>query len=438
MAHTKYNINSLQSFSSRLVSGVDYLIVAVFILYAGRGNTFFESGSLTQNPFGVALPLFLGTILALRWRIVFNSQFYLLIFFYFAYFIAITIKFGEFRPTIFMNYIFIFFMVYTIVKALKKNLFIIYEKVLYVLSIIGLALWGFQVILGGDTLFSIISHLPNISTFSNVSSQGLNIIIYSIQPSISSMVHGVPIPRNCGYAWEPGAFAVFISLAIYINLFFINNDSGRRKRFWILLIALISTQSTTGYMILLLILFFFLLNKRVNTLILLSPILIIILGLLFSLPFMGEKIADVYRQVAEIDLIIENSVTLGTSYAPGRFASFVIAFKDFLDNPILGLGSVNEQSWTYKLGASIGSISGIGNLLAQFGLIGFLFFTFTTIMSSILYAKMYNYRGKLFFFLIILMISVSYSILFLPIVMSFWAFYFFNPRETTDNGATRF
>ena len=191
-------------------------------------------------------------------------------------------------------------------------------------------------------------------------------------------------------------------------------------------------------MILLLILFFFLLNKRVNTLILLSPILIIILGLLFSLPFMGEKIADVYRQVAEIDLIIENSVTLGTSYAPGRFASFVIAFKDFLDNPILGLGSVNEQSWTYKLGASIGSISGIGNLLAQFGLIGFLFFTFTTIMSSILYAKMYNYRGKLFFFLIILMISVSYSILFLPIVMSFWAFYFFNPRETTDNGATRF
>ena len=217
MAHTKYNINSLQSFSSRLVSGVDYLIVAVFILYAGRGNTFFESGSLTQNPFGVALPLFLGTILALRWRIVFNSQFYLLIFFYFAYFIAVTVKFGEFRPTIFLNYIFIFFTVYAIVKSLKTNLFIIYEKALYVFSIVGLSLWGVQTLLGGDTLFSIINHLPNISTFSNVSSQGLNIIIYSIQPSISSMVHGVPIPRNCGYAWEPGAFAVFISLAIYID-----------------------------------------------------------------------------------------------------------------------------------------------------------------------------------------------------------------------------
>ncbi len=431
MASIKYIINSKQTLRSRLVSGVDYFVVAVFILYAGRGNTFFESGSLTQNPFGVALPLFLGTILALRWRIVFNSQFYLLIFFYFAYFIAVTVKFGEFRPTIFLNYIFIFFTVYAIVKSLKTNLFIIYEKVLYVFSIVGLLLWGVQTLLGGDTLFSIINHLPNLSTFSNVSSQGLNIIIYSIQPSISSMVHGVPIPRNCGYAWEPGAFAVFISLAIYINLFFITNDQGRRKRLWILVIALISTQSTTGYVILLLLLFFFLLNKRVNTLVLLSPILIIIIGLLFSLPFMGEKIADVYRQVAEIDLIIENSVTLGTSYAPGRFASFVIAFKDFLDNPILGLGSVNEQSWTYKLGASIGSISGIGNLLAQFGLIGFLFFISSAVMSSILYSRKYNYKGKLLFFLIILMISVSYSILFLPMVMSFWAFYYFNPKELT-------
>jgi len=431
MASIKYIINSKQTLRSRLVSGVDYFVVAVFILYAGRGNTFFESGSLTQNPFGVALPLFLGTILALRWRIVFNSQFYLLIFFYFAYFIAVTVKFGEFRPTIFLNYIFIFFTVYAIVKSLKTNMFIIYEKVLYVFSIVGLLLWGVQTLLGGDTLFSIINHLPNLSTFSNVSSQGLNIIIYSIQPSISSMVHGVPIPRNCGYAWEPGAFAVFISLAIYINLFFITNDQGRRKRLWILVIALISTQSTTGYVILLLLLFFFLLNKRVNTLVLLSPILIIIIGLLFSLPFMGEKIADVYRQVAEIDLIIENSVTLGTSYAPGRFASFVIAFKDFLDNPILGLGSVNEQSWTYKLGASIGSISGIGNLLAQFGLIGFLFFISSAVMSSILYSRKYNYKGKLLFFLIILMISVSYSILFLPMVMSFWAFYYFNPKELT-------
>ncbi len=437
MANIKHNINFKQTFGSHLLSWLDYLIVAVFILYAGRGNTFFESESITQNPIGVALPLLLGTILALRWRIVFNSQFYLLLFFYFAYFIAVTVKFGELRPTIFLNYVFIFFMVYTLVKALKTNLFIIYEKVLYVLSIIGLALWGFQVLLGGDTMFSIISHLPNISTFSNVTSQGLNIIIYSIQPSISSMVHGVPIPRNCGYAWEPGAFAVFISLAIYINLFFIINDQGRRKRLWALVIALISTQSTTGYVILLLILLFYLLNKSVNILVLLSPILIIIIGLLFSLPFMGEKIADVYRQVAEVDLIIENSVTLGTSYAPGRFASFVIAFKDFLDNPILGLGSVNEHSWTYKLGASIGSISGIGNLLAQFGLIGFLFFLYSAIKSSILYAKKYNYKGKSLFFILILMISVSYSILFLPIVMSFWTFYFFNPKETMGNSTTR-
>lgn len=421
------NSNKAWFESPQIISWIDYLIITILILYAGRGNTFFASGSFVQNPIGVALPLILSGYLALRWRIVFNKQFYLLIFCYFIYFVAITIKFGEFRPTIFLNYCITFFVVYAMVKALKLNLFIIYEKSLYWLSIIGLFLWLVQTALGGDTLFGILSRIPNIGTFSNVSSQGLNAILYSVQPSTGSMLHGIPIPRNCGYAWEPGAFAVYICLAIYINLFLVTNEKGRKVRLWILLFAILSTQSTTGYSILLLILFFYFLNKNVSILILLSPILVVLLAFLFSLPFMGDKIADVYRQISEIEIIVENSVVYGTSYAPGRFASFVIAFRDFVDNPILGLGSVNELSWTNRAGASIGAISGIGYLLAQFGLIGFLFFIISAVSSSVMVARIHNYKGTLLLFLLILLISISYSILFLPIVMSFWVYRLFNP-----------
>ena len=429
MVIREINANKTRIVGLQQYSWLDYLIITILILYAGRGNTFFQSGSFVNNPIGVALPLILSIFLALRWKIVFNKHFYLLIFCYFIYFIAITIKFGEFRPTIFLSYCITFFVVYAMFKALRFNLFLIYEKSLYLLSIIALFLWLVQTTLGGDTLYGILSRIPNIGTFSYVTSEGLNAILYSVQPSTGSMLHGIPIPRNCGYAWEPGAFAVYICLAIYVNLFLVKNDKSRKFRLWVLLFALLSTQSTTGYSILLVILFFYFLNKNVSIIILLSPILIVLLALLFSLPFMGDKIADVFRQVADIELIVENSITSGASYAPGRFASFVIAFRDFMENPILGLGSVTELSWTNRAGASIGAISGIGYLLAQFGVIGFLFFIISTVSSSALFAKRHNYKGTFLLLLLILLISVSYNILFLPVVMSFWGYRLFNPND---------
>jgi hypothetical protein len=399
------------------------------ILYAGRGNKFFESGSLLGNPIGVSIPIILSIIVALRQKIVFNKQFYILILCFLVYFMAITVKFGELRPTFLISYLFIFFVVYVLVKAYKSNLFIIYEQTLYYLSAIGLLFWVIQVLMGGDVLFGFLSRIPNIDTFSYVTSQGLNVILYSVQPSIGSMPNGIPVPRNCGYAWEPGVFAVYLCLGIYVNLFLNNNKVNRIKRLWVFVLALLSTQSTTGYVIFLVILFFFLLNKNVKTVVLLLPLLIIATVLISLLPFMGEKITEVYNQVADIELIVENSIVLESSYAPGRFASFIIAFKDFLNNPILGLGSVNEESWIYKIGANVSAISGIGNLLAQFGIIGFLFFCIVSIKSSLLFAHMKLYKGGLLLFILMLLISISYSVLFLPIVMSFWMFALFENGE---------
>jgi hypothetical protein len=423
------NNKELKGNVSERMSFFEFLYVFVLIIYAGRANNFVESGSFLDNPVGASLLIVLSGILAIRWNIKFNKQYYLLIFGVLIYFMAVTIKYGEIRPTIFLSHFFLFSIVYITIKSLKVLLFITFEKALYYLAIIGLFFWGIQIVLGGDTLFSYFNKIPSLDTFSYVSGNGLNAIIYSIQPASMSIQYDFSPPRNCGFAWEPGAFAVYLCLAIYINLFLVTDEKGRKVRFWILLFALLSTQSTTGYSILLVILFFYFLNKNVSILILLSPILVVLLVFLFSLPFMGDKIADVYRQVAEVEPIIERSVIYGSSYAPGRFASFVIAFRDFLDNPILGLASVNEQSWTYKAGASIGSISGIGNLLAQYGLIGFLFFIIFATGSSVMFAKIHNYKGKTLLFLIILLISVSYSILFLPIVMSFWIYKLFNPSD---------
>ena len=412
----------------RTISLYEYLYILALIIYTGHANKYVVSTSILDNPIWFSLIIILGGILALRWNIVFNKQFYLLILGYFIYFLAISIKYGEIRPTFFLNNFFLFFIAYSTVKALKANFFRAFELVMVFLAIIGLLGWVVQIILGGDTLYYSFGKIPSIDTFSNVTGDGFNIVLYSVQPTSISLQFDFLPPRNCGFAWEPGGFAVMLALAIYINLCFFKSDRKSKIHFWVLLSTLITTQSTTGYMILIVIILFFYYNKKQKIAILIWPGLIAAIVLLFSLPFMTDKIVSLINETGQIDLIVEGSIGREEAVNPQRFASFVIAFRDFLDNPVLGLGGMDSESWTYKLGANLGKITGIGNILAQYGIIGFLFFIICSFKSSYFFSKSFNYRGGILFFLIILFISISYGIVLWPLMMSFWMFQLFTPN----------
>jgi hypothetical protein len=411
------------------ISLFDYFFVFVLVLYAGRSNTFFIAQSVTDNPLGFIIPVILSGLLALKWRIVYNVQFYLLIFFFAAYFLAVSVKYQEIQPTFFIYYLFLFFISYTAVKALKFNLFFIYEKILYWFAIIALFMWTVQIVLGGDTLLNYISSISKLESTSYVTGYGVSAIFYSVQPLSKGLLHDIMIPRNSGYAWEPGAFAVYLCLALFINLFNPKPDENSKKRLWVLLIALLSTQSTTGYVIFMVILVFYVINKNLQKVLLLLPVLIAVLIFISSLPFMKDKILEYLDDINRIDYIVEGSIGRRSAVNPQRFASFKIAFIDFLDNPVLGLAARREETWTYKIGANISSISGLGNLMAQFGLVGFLFFMILTIRSSFLFAWYFNYKGHFLLFFIIILISVSYTILFLPLIMCFWMFALFEQPQ---------
>lgn len=416
------------SFPQR-ITFFEYLYVLVLIIYAGRANTFVSSDSITENPVGFFLPIILSGILAIRWKVMFDARFYFLIFCLAIYFIAISIKYTEIQPTFFLVYLFIFFIVYTVIKALKFDLFKIYEYLVYYLAIIGLFFWSIQLFLGGDALYFLFNRIPGIDSFSSVSGNGFNAVFYSLQPTYTTLINNFTIPRNCGFAWEPGSFAVYICLGIFINLFITNTGENNKKRFWVLLITLLSTQSTTGYMIFVLIILFYFLNRKLKIIILLLPMVIISLIYLSTLPFMGNKIIELIDETEGIDQLVENTIGRENSATPQRFTSFLIAFVDFRNNPILGLGAHREETWTYKIGSNISTITGIGNLLAQFGIVGFLFFIILSIKSSLFFSKYFNYKGKFLFFLIMLLISISYGVILLPLVMSFWMFQFFAPQR---------
>ncbi len=220
MNYTSYYSLDGISPATRKISFFEYLFIFTLIIYTGHANKYVVSTSILDNPIWYGLIIIMGGILAIRWRIVLNKQFYLLIFAYLIYFVAISIKFHEFRPSYFLNNAFLFFITYATVKALRVNFFRIYEVTMVYLAMIGLVIWVVQIVLGGDNLFNYFNKIPSIEEFSNVSGNGLNAILYSVQPTTMSLQFDFLPPRNCGFAWEPGGFAVMLALAIFINLFF--------------------------------------------------------------------------------------------------------------------------------------------------------------------------------------------------------------------------
>jgi hypothetical protein len=192
---------------------------------------------------------------------------------------------------------------------------------------------------------------------------------------------------------------------------------------------LISTQSTTGYVIFMVIILFYILSKNLSKVLLLFPIAIVALIYVSTLPFMSNKIVDLLTETNTLDQLIIRSFGSEETFTPQRFTSFVITFRDFQANPILGLGPDNENSWLLKIGARISPISGMGTLLAQFGLVGFFFFIIFSLRSSFFFAKYFNYNGKFLLFFIIILISISYFIFLLPMIMCFWLFQLFAPQE---------
>jgi len=216
-------------------------------------------------------------------------------------------------------------------------------------------------------------------------------------------------------------------------LFFFNPGTTSKTRFWIMTAALVSSQSTTGYVIFMVMLLFYYYNKKQKLIILLWPVVIVLIALTFSLPFMSDKIVSLIREAEMVDVMVEGSIGGETSIAPQRFASFMIAIRDFLANPVLGLGGNAEASWTSMIGANVSTITGLGNLLAQHGLVGLSFFLISSYRTSSFFSRAFNFKGKSLFFIIIVLISISYTIILLPMIMCLWMFKLFTPNGIQDS-----
>lgn len=181
----------------------------------------------------------------------------------------------------------------------------------------------------------------------------LNLIKYSIL-------------RTTSIWWEPGAFQLFVNLAVIFSL--INNTLSFR-RYTIFAIAILTTMSTTGIIAfsILSLIYFKNFNFKRNNIILYSiPLFIIIIGSILLGP-----------------LIIEKVNTSHLSFI-SRYHDVVISIHMFADNFFLGYGYGTTVEKAIPYGEKLlgyneyhysepSASDGITGFIAQVGILGFIF-----------------------------------------------------------------
>lgn len=141
--------------------------------------------------------------------------------------------------------------------------------------------------------------------------------------------------RNYGLAWEPGAFAILLLFAMYINLFVMRKD--KIFDFLILTIAIITTFSTMGY-ITMLGLFFIVINRKDNIkkaskrFILFSIVLIMLL--LVLVPYIDNIV------FSKLSGLFSDSTKIAYTTST-RIDAITYTFDEFIHHPLFGLGYVN-------------------------------------------------------------------------------------------------
>ena len=419
--------------TTRKTNFINNFFVFILLIYAGRASLFVRSIQTWENIYGLLFIIISTQLLSIYHKVGLKISFVYLIASFSIYFILVTVKFNQFHPRFYFIYFIGFYIAYVIIKALKHHFFLIFENVLVLLCKISLGFWIF-LIFSPSSLHQLFDFLD----FLTPGTEGVasNIIIYTLNArtfmeEISFEIGNLSIYRNAGFSWEPGGFAVLINLGIFINMIRYRFRIKNNKNIRILFLTLITTFSTTGYGIFMVLVLFYFYNNKNKYKGLLVPLFIALGIYLLSLPFMLDKVIKFSGN--NINAEVESSILYGGHKTPQRINSFIIDYQDFTNNPILGYGGHNDERWTRKLGADIATISGIGKVFAVFGLVGVIFFFTLLYKSSKLFSLNYNFKGWIFPFLMILMISISYSLIFNPLLMCFWMYAFFMPKTKTLN-----
>lgn len=408
-----------------------YMLVMVIYMAQATPETGRMVGTLSGNLIPFLLPIVLTYILWRKHPISFNDRkFYFVLVIYGIWAICSLIKYGIYTTEELSYH---FFMVYAIVIAYIHNkiygytLVPIYEQILVFFCKIAIGGWLIAVLIPVSSSFF---HLFPETAFGN----HVLYLFNWMDPAKGQIYSG--IIRNAGCSWEPGRFAIMVTLAIFCNLCQNGIKFRNNKNIWWLLVALITTQSTTGYLIALVLYTIFMVKKfNFKYVSLFILVMMPIIYGLMRLDFMAEKIDDRFKinevneRFLESEAYYSRHEGLDRHIALDRFQSIYFEWKNFLNDPILGYSRDFRKSlFAQSFISDYGLTGGLVSILSQYGIFLGLFIYYLLFHSSFCISRQFKYNKKYALAICLILSSISYPIFGIPIFTTFW-FYGFSKNK---------
>ena len=347
------------------IKPVDYGLICLMLLAV---NPFFSSYRWFH--FLVFLLLLNQLILKKNFNSLFNYKFFW-IFVIYTLLAFIQGIIWDFALLSFLtSFSFTFLTPYFIMRLYGVRFFHILERIIFILTIVGVLFWISHELFHPlrDVYINIIESIHPYSSDSLIDgNMKRSMLIYTFSYEYTLMDFG--FYRNSGFAHEPGAFAVFLNFAIFLN--YLKTKAFFSKRNLIYIFALFTTFSTAGYLsfaILILLNISQSKNWYISVLYLI-PFLIIFIFTYNSLDFMGRKIDSQYTEESSLEL---NETTSGRIYG-ARKSLYVLSKYPLIGRGLLSVSMpVNRDDPEYADYGWLSQVAQYGVIIGSLGLIFFL------------------------------------------------------------------
>jgi len=394
-------------------SGLSFFLITIFILYLSYASTLVQNDVFTSGVFLLLLIIFFVKGHNFDPVFYYTLLVWLTINFFSAVFINTDQKFS-FITLIGVTLRVI--MPYLMVKIIGTQFFEKVIRYVYVLSIIGLVLFSIQLVYP-DLFFTFSDRLNFMTQSEQHEAGGWYIFVY--------MFSGWATARNCGFAWEPGAYSCIL---IFLLSFQLAKEKFKIDKYsLVFIVALITTLSTSGFMALFLILISILIYRKK---ILVNPFYLIGMFALIAFSIFFFRTSDFMLQ--KIDRYVENEKVETEHFTGMERINRIEEFNRGLEQSFywpLGNGILDSDYRIKKHGNAIGPNS-LSTILMQWGWVGMIFFLFTTT------GVFYFYNRKLFIS-VLLTTAICMTLFSNPFMMRYLVFASFFYYYLYVKGPTR-
>jgi hypothetical protein len=342
---------------------LDVLLLLIFLLFF-EGSSFF----LASEFFVIGVFLLLLAIFLYR-KSRFDVEFFVVLAIWTAINIISYLVNDKLPLNTFLGYIIKMCIPYFILKIIGGSFFEKLFRFFYILIIIATCFYIIEVI-APSFVNSLTPYLNFMLRGKMLENGDFYIIIYNHLGEYNKY-YGV-FPRNCGFMWEPGAYAMVLNFMIVYKLH--RDNYVLDKKILLLVLALISTFSTAGYLGLFFIVIFYIIKRHSRRALLILPFVLLAfvyasVKLFNTADFLSEKLDDYQEIGMEVREATfgEESWERVTRIAMGR-----ISLENSLVHP-WGDG-INLSSYIVKKYGEISAPNALASLLSEWGWLGFIAF----------------------------------------------------------------